>query len=70
MLKKEVVPVDTHVYNIAVKYYGLKSMSAGKTNMTPKIYDEVNAKLVSVWGEYAGWAHSVSLILRRFSCVF
>lgn len=27
--------------------------------MTPKLYDEVNAKLSAVWGEYAGWAHSV-----------
>lgn len=58
------------MYNIAVKYYGLKNTSARKMNMTPKIYDEVNVKLFSVWGEYAGWAHSVSLILRRFSCIF
>ncbi|KXN92241.1 N-glycosylase/DNA lyase [Leucoagaricus sp. SymC.cos] len=57
--KKEVVPVDTHVYQIAVKYYGMKGSTSGKTNMTPKLYDEVNAKLFSVWGEYAGWAHSV-----------
>ncbi|KAJ3568639.1 hypothetical protein NP233_g5580 [Leucocoprinus birnbaumii] len=57
--KKEVVPVDTHVHQIAVKYYGMKGSSSGKTNMTPKLYDEVNSKLFSVWGEYAGWAHSV-----------
>ena len=28
--------------------------------MTPKLYDKVNEKLAGVWGEYAGWAHSVS----------
>ena len=27
--------------------------------MTPKLYEEVAAKLASVWGDYAGWAHSV-----------
>ncbi|KAG6814499.1 hypothetical protein H0H92_000024 [Tricholoma furcatifolium] len=59
--KKEVVPVDTHVHQIAMKYYGLKgSKSSGKKiNITPKLYDDINAKLFGVWGEYAGWAHSV-----------
>lgn len=28
--------------------------------MTPKLYDEVNTKLTKVWGDYAGWAHSVN----------
>ncbi|KAG6898339.1 hypothetical protein C0992_009014 [Termitomyces sp. T32_za158] len=58
--KKEVVPVDTHVHQIAMKYYGLKGSSNGKkVNMTPKLYEDVNAKLFNVWGDYAGWAHSV-----------
>ncbi|KAH6918358.1 N-glycosylase/DNA lyase [Coprinopsis sp. MPI-PUGE-AT-0042] len=56
--KKEVIPVDTHVHQIAVKHYGLKG-SSGKLTMTPKIYDEVNSKLQALWGDYAGWAHSV-----------
>ncbi|KAG5647251.1 hypothetical protein DXG03_000786 [Asterophora parasitica] len=62
MDKREVVPVDTHVYQIAMKYYGLKGSSGPngkKVNMTPKIYSDVNSKLFNVWGEYAGWAHSV-----------
>ena len=29
--------------------------------MTPKLYDEVNAKFTKIWGPYAGWTHSVSL---------
>jgi len=58
------------VHNIAVKYYGMKTSNSGKTNMTPKLYDEVNAKLFSVWGEYAGWAHSVRFGLSRFPCMF
>jgi N-glycosylase/DNA lyase len=56
-----VVPVDTHVHQIAMKYYGMRAPTKGKTNMTPKLYDEVNSRLVGVWGDYAGWAHSVSL---------
>ncbi|KAG6837287.1 hypothetical protein H0H93_011889 [Arthromyces matolae] len=58
--KKEVVPVDTHVYQIATKHYGLRSKSDGKkVNMTPKLYEELNSKFFNVWGHYAGWAHSV-----------
>ncbi|GLB34859.1 putative N-glycosylase dna lyase [Lyophyllum shimeji] len=60
--KKEVVPVDTHVHQIAVKHYGLKDASGPsgkKATMTPKIYGDVNTKLFRVWGDYAGWAHSV-----------
>ncbi|ESK94507.1 n-glycosylase dna lyase [Moniliophthora roreri MCA 2997] len=56
--KKEVIPCDTHVHQIAVKHYGVKG-SFGKTTMTPKLYEEINTKLVRVWGDYAGWAHSV-----------
>jgi len=56
--KREVIPVDTHVQQIAAKHYGLRA-PVGKTNMTPKLYEEVSSKLTTVWGEYAGWAHSV-----------
>ncbi|GJE90882.1 8-oxoguanine DNA glycosylase [Phanerochaete sordida] len=58
MDKPEVVPVDTHVHDIAKKYYGVAGSKA-KTNMTPQLYDMVNTKLVNVWGTYAGWAQSV-----------
>ncbi|KAI0672987.1 DNA glycosylase [Trametes maxima] len=56
--KKEVIPVDTHVHQIAVKHYGLRG-TAKTANMNPKLYEEVCTKLAAVWGEYAGWAHSV-----------
>ncbi|KAF9265482.1 DNA glycosylase [Marasmius fiardii PR-910] len=56
--KKEVIPCDTHVHQIAVKYYGVKS-SPGKSNISAQLYEEINAKLFNVWGQYAGWAHSV-----------
>ncbi|KAI0819521.1 DNA glycosylase [Trametes gibbosa] len=56
--KREVIPVDTHVHQIAVKHYGLRG-AAKATSMSPKLYEEVSSKLAAVWGEYAGWAHSV-----------
>jgi N-glycosylase/DNA lyase len=61
-LQREVIPVDTHVHQIAIKHYGLRSPTKGKGKapMTPKLYADVNERLVNVWGEYAGWAHSVS----------
>ncbi|KAF7323056.1 N-glycosylase/DNA lyase [Mycena chlorophos] len=66
--KHNVVPVDTHVYQIAVKRYKFKG--SAKATMTPKLYAEVNAHLVDVWGgEYAGWAQSVLFVsdLKAFS---
>ncbi|KAF8643878.1 hypothetical protein AX16_008894 [Volvariella volvacea WC 439] len=39
--KREVVPVDTHVHQIAIEHYGFKG-SPGK--MTPQIYDKVATK--------------------------
>lgn len=62
--KREVVPVDTHVLQIAMKHYGFKNgakgKGGGKVSMTPVLYEQVNERLAGVWGEYAGWAHSVS----------
>jgi N-glycosylase/DNA lyase len=64
--KRGVVPVDTHVHQIAHKHYGVRMTSptkGGKVTMTPKLYDEVSTKLTEVWGEYAGWAHSVRAVV-------
>lgn len=70
--KRNVVPVDTHVHQIALKYYGLRGTpqgKGGKVPMTPKIYEAVCTKLVETWGDYAGWAHSVLFTadLRSFA---
>jgi hypothetical protein len=37
--------------------------------MTPKLYDEVNAKLAATWGDYAGWAHVVSFASLASGCL-
>jgi len=37
--------------------------------MSPKLYDAISEKFYSVWGDYAGWAHSVLFTadLKAFS---
>ncbi|TFK76299.1 DNA glycosylase [Pluteus cervinus] len=57
--KREVVPVDTHVYQIAVKHYKFRGTSGKKATMTPKLYEELTSKFVTCWGDHAGWAHTI-----------
>ena len=47
------------MHQIAIKHYGARGSLATKQALSPKLYDEIAAKLVGVWGQYAGWAHSV-----------
>lgn len=56
----EVVPVDTHVYQIAVRDYGMKGSRDATVNKA--MYAKVNEKLRAVWGDKAGWAHQVDLV--------
>lgn len=55
---EDVVPVDTHVYQIAIRDYGLKGSK--DASMSRPLYQKVKDKLLGVWGEKAGWAHQVS----------
>ncbi|KAF8682395.1 UFD1 protein [Rhizoctonia solani] len=57
--KAEVVPVDTHVQQIATKMYGFKFQGKQPKAMNPKLYSEIASKFANTWGPYAGWAHSV-----------
>jgi len=50
------VPIDTHMLTIAKKY--LPDLRSQKT-VTHKIYLEVSNFFRSLYGKYAGWAHSV-----------
>ncbi|KAF8242377.1 DNA glycosylase, partial [Wilcoxina mikolae CBS 423.85] len=65
--KKEAVPVDTHVLQIAQRDYGF-----GKTKnktLTKATYDAIGDHFRNLWGDEAGWAHSVLFTadLRTFS---
>nr|OQO24645.1 hypothetical protein B0A51_08731 [Rachicladosporium sp. CCFEE 5018] len=63
----EAVPVDTHVWQIAQRDY---KFGKGKhASLTKATYDAVGDKFRSLWGQEAGWAHSVLFTadLRAFS---
>ncbi|KAI5296394.1 8-oxoguanine glycosylase ogg1 [Ascosphaera acerosa] len=54
----EAVPIDTHVWQIAQRDYGLAKSKKSKT-VTPAMYAEIGGFLRKLWGPYAGWAQSV-----------
>lgn len=53
------IPVDRHVFSFADRWYGIRK----------KRYEEVADRLREIWGERAGWAHSVLFYadLRSFA---
>lgn len=54
--KLQVVPVDTHVWQIAKRDYRLDIKS--KT-VNPKVCKFINDFFIETFGELAGWAHTV-----------
>ena len=60
--KPGAIPVDTHVWQIAARDYMPKL--AKTKSLTDKIYREIGDHFRGVFGEYAGWAHSVSVDLQ------
>lgn len=57
---EDVVPVDTHVYQIAVRDYGLKG--SRDSTVGKAMYSKIREKLQEAWGQKAGWAHQVRRI--------
>ncbi|XP_039288168.1 N-glycosylase/DNA lyase-like [Nilaparvata lugens] len=53
----ESVPVDTHVFQIASQLY-LPHLKSAKT-VTTKIYDEIGEHFRLLYGNEAGWAHTI-----------
>lgn len=53
----QAIPVDTHVFQIAVQHY-LPKLKGAKS-VTTKIYDEIGDCFREVYGSYAGWAQTV-----------
>lgn len=52
-----VIPVDVHVRQIAARWFGVGGTSK---SLTPSHYKAVQVAFETRYGEYAGWAHSVS----------
>lgn len=63
----ESVPVDTHVWQIAQRDYKFGKVKTKTFNKA--MYDAVGDHFRDIWGDYAGWAHSVLFTadLREFS---
>ncbi len=64
----EAVPVDTHVWQIAVRDYKFKK-GAGTKTFSKAMYDAVGDHFRALWGIHAGWAQSVLFTanLKAFS---
>lgn len=56
--KHDIVPVDTHVYQIAIRDYNYKGKRDLKT-MNKVVYASIRQYFKDVFGPYAGWAQSV-----------
>lgn len=55
----EALPVDTHVYQIAAQNY-LPHLR-GKKSVTEKMYSEIGDHFRMLYGDLAGWAHTVRI---------
>ncbi|XP_071455374.1 N-glycosylase/DNA lyase [Hetaerina americana] len=51
------VPVDTHVHQIAIRRY-TPHLAKYKT-VTPAVYDEIGGHFRKLYGDLAGWAHTI-----------
>ena len=56
--KHNVVPVDTHVYQIAVRDYKFKSKK-GMKSLNRKEYYAIADHFRKIFGDFAGWAQSI-----------
>ncbi len=63
--KQDVVPVDTHIYSIAIKYYGQDK----NLKLNSKQYDNISTFFEQLWQPFAGWAQAVSSIFKTI-CFF
>ncbi|XP_038264647.1 N-glycosylase/DNA lyase [Dermochelys coriacea] len=56
--KAEAVPVDTHIWQIARRDYGLE-LGSGAQSVTMRVHSELGDFFRRLWGPYAGWAQAV-----------
>lgn len=53
------IPVDTHVWQIAIRHY-IPDLAGAR--LTPKLFSRVTEAFVTRFGKYAGWAQTVLFI--------
>ena len=66
--KHSAIPVDTHVWQYAVRDYKFGGAAAKTKGMTKKQYDEIGDLFRGLHGSHAGWAQSVLFLaaLKKF----
>lgn len=52
--KFEAVPIDTHVWQIAIRDYRMKRLQRG-SNLNKTVYNTVADAFRELWGSHAGW---------------
>ncbi|KAJ3393153.1 8-oxoguanine glycosylase ogg1 [Chytriomyces hyalinus] len=57
--KPDAIPVDTHMWRIAKRDYGLSGSSTNGKSLTPKNYAAIGDKFREIFGDQAGWAQSL-----------
>ncbi|KAG0354788.1 8-oxoguanine glycosylase ogg1 [Podila minutissima] len=57
--KHNTIPVDTHVWQIAVRDYKFRFEGKAPKAISPAIYKAVGKHFADIFGDYAGWGHSV-----------
>mmetsp|Transcript_49811 Transcript_49811/g.89100 ORF Transcript_49811/g.89100 Transcript_49811/m.89100 type:complete len:398 (-) Transcript_49811:376-1569(-) len=57
--RTSLVPVDTHVWQMALRYMDDTWTGNEKSSLTAKRYDSIYNFFVSSFGLYCGWAHSI-----------
>ncbi len=55
--KTMAIPVDTHVWQIATRDYGLAHFKT--KSLTDKVYKTIGDVFYQAFGKYCGWAHTV-----------
>ncbi|KAI5959819.1 OGG1 [Candida pseudojiufengensis] len=56
--KSDIVPIDTHIYQIAIRDFKFKGKKDLKT-LNLKLHSEIRQFFKNIFGDYAGWAQSV-----------
>ena len=59
--KPEAIPVDTHVWAIAQRWYGIPK----GVSLTPKRHKEVQEIFEKLYGDRCGWAHNTLFWSKR-----
>lgn len=64
--KHEAIPVDTHVWQVAKRYY---TPELDGKSLTKKVMEAVEDAFIDRFGDYAGWAHNTLFIAELASYI-